>query len=209
MQFQCPACGAEVKFKSRSSVFGVCSFCQSTLVRQDLDLKNIGKMTAMPEDMSPLQVGTLGLFEKKKFEVIGRQKIGWENGFWNEWYLCFEDGRDAWLGDAQGFYMMSFQLRKPELIPPQQGLQVGSRVSLLGNSYKIDDIHDVSCIGSEGELPIQSVKGRLSTSVDLVGADSLFGNIDYAADENRLFLGKYIEFDDLHFTNLRKIDGWD
>jgi uncharacterized protein (DUF983 family) len=53
----CPSCGAPVVFKSASSVFAVCEYCQSTLVRHDQNLEDIGKMAALVEDRSPLQLG--------------------------------------------------------------------------------------------------------------------------------------------------------
>lgn len=207
MKLLCPACGAEVIFKSRSSVFGVCSFCISTLVRSDLNVEMLGKMSELPQDMSPLKIGTTGAFEGSRFEVVGRQRIGWENGSWNEWYLNFDNGRDGWLADAQGFYMVSFQVRD-QAIPTQSQLNVSELILLNGLQYTVKDIRIVSCLGSQGELPIKSVKGRQSTSVDLVAKNEKFGNIDYATDENRMFFGRYVEFEDLKLMNIREIDGW-
>lgn len=208
MNLLCPACGAEVVFKSRFSIFSVCSFCRSTLVRSDLNIDDIGKMSVLPQDMSPLQIGTSGIFDGSKFEVIGRQRIGWEGGSWNEWYLNFENGHDGWLADAQGFYVVSFQLQDGTRIPDLSSLSIASFLTINGFSYTVDDIHEVICVGSQGELPVKSVKGRRSTSVDLIGNDEKFGNIDYSSDHNRLFLGKYIELEKLKLMNLRKIDGW-
>lgn len=208
MKVSCPACGAEVLFKSRASIFGVCSFCNSTLVRHDMNVEIIGKMSELPQDMSPLQVGTTGVFEGSKFEVVGRQRIGWESGSWNEWYLHFDNGKDGWLADAQGFYMVSFQVTEPKEIPKLSMLKPSGRVALNGGDYTVEDIREVTCTGSQGELPVKSVKGRKSTSVDLVGASDQFGNIDYSSEGDRLFFGRYAEFESLKFMNLREIDGW-
>jgi Domain of unknown function (DUF4178) len=195
-------------FKSRASVFGVCSFCNSTLVRHDMNIESLGKMTEMPQDMSPLQIGTTGIFEGSKFEVVGRQRIGWESGSWNEWYLHFDNGKDGWLADAQGFYMLSFQLNNRIEIPELPKLKVGEDIKIDGSTYTVDDIREVSCAGSQGELPVKSLKGRKSTSVDLVGSNQNFGNIDYSAEGDRVFLGKYVDFEEFKFMNLRELDGW-
>lgn len=208
MTLNCPACGAEVRFKSRSSIFGVCSFCGSTLVRHDLNVENIGKMAELPQDMSPLQIGTSGRYEGKNFEIVGRQKIVWDQGQWNEWYVLFDDGRDGWLADAQGFYMVSFQLPDSRLIPPREKIRVSESIKLGDGLYTVDDIREVTCAGSQGELPVKSAQGRKSTSVDLKGPGQSFGSIDFSPEGDRLFLGKYVEFDDLKFMNLREIDGW-
>lgn len=208
MQLSCPACGAQVLFKSRFSVFGVCSFCQSTLVRHDMNLETLGKMAEIPQDMSPLQIGTTGVFEGSRFEVVGRQRVGWESGSWNEWFLHFDNGRDGWLADAQGFYMLSFQFLDGTSFPKLSDLNVSSSLNLNGKIYTIEDIREIQCIGSEGELPVKSIKGRKSTGVDLTGPDERFGNIDYGPDETRLFFGKYVDFETLGFMNLKEIDGW-
>lgn len=208
MKLSCPACGAEVLFKSRSSIFGVCSFCSSTLVRHDTNIESFGKMSEMPQDMSPLQIGTTGVFENSKFEVVGRQRIGWESGSWNEWFLHFDNGKDGWLADAQGFYMVSFQIFEQASLPELSKLKVSESLKLNGTEFTVDDIREVACVGSQGELPVKSVKGRKSTSVDLVGKNESFGNIDYSSEGDRLFFGKYIDFENLKFMNLREIDGW-
>ncbi len=43
----CPACGADVRFHATSSVLAVCSYCQSTLLRDAGSVRDIGKMAAL------------------------------------------------------------------------------------------------------------------------------------------------------------------
>ncbi|WZB64528.1 hypothetical protein WJ970_28860 [Achromobacter xylosoxidans] len=35
----------------------------------------------------------------------------YDDGFWNEWYLWFEDGSDGWLSDASGQYAVTRRRR--------------------------------------------------------------------------------------------------
>jgi hypothetical protein len=209
MKLACPACGAEVDFKSRSAVFAVCSYCQSTLIRHDVDLEAIGKMAQLPPDMSPLQVGTRGTYEGKRFELLGRLKVAWEDGLWNEWYALFDDGREGWLAEAQGFFMMSFPQAVPSTVPDADAVKVGRWVKVPpGKKFMIDDIRKATCVGSEGELPFPAPRGRASLSVDLSGPEATFANVEYADDGTRFYLGKYVEFDELKLSNLRELDGW-
>lgn len=204
--FNCPACGGEVHFKSVASVFSVCPYCQMMLVRKDLDLETYGKMAVLPADMSPFQLGTSGKFEKRSFTLVGRLRLKWADGFWNEWYAIFDDGTPSWLAEAQGFYMLSFE--KPQDLPHRTQISVGKPVALSGGTYEVDDIKEATCVGSEGELPFRSPKGRTSVSVDLTGKNQTFACIDYSEDGTRCYEGRYVEFDDLHFTGLRELDGW-
>lgn len=208
MKVSCPACGADVQFKSKIAYFGVCTFCQSTLVRHDSSLENLGRMSEMPTDMSPLQVGTSGAFQGSRFEIVGRQKIGWSGGMWNEWYLYFDTGKDGWLADAQGFYAISFHERELKA-PSKANIHVGLHLELKGISYCVDDMREVSCVGSQGELPVRGIQGRKSLSVDLVAEGGGFASIDYSTDDGeRIFLGEYVEFEDLKMMNLRELEGW-
>ncbi|RYZ72532.1 MAG: DUF4178 domain-containing protein [Proteobacteria bacterium] len=212
----CPACGGELQFKSRSSVLTICSFCNSMVVRHDLKLEDLGKVTEMPEDLSPIRIGTKGIYNNVAFEVIGRQKIGWENGSWNEWFLVFDDRTNGWLSDAQGFYFMSRQVTHPGNVPELPRLMIGRAATVEGIKYKVEDIRPVTCIGLEGEVSLQSPIGRESISVDLLGLTSLAASIDYAVhpkgsikeEPPRVFVGAYVEFEDLNFSNLRAFDGW-
>lgn len=208
MKINCPSCGAEVSFKSKSSIFSVCSFCNSTLVRHDLQIDAIGKMSDMPSDLSQLQVGSCGIYEGSKFEIVGRQKIKWSDGFWNEWYLYFDNGKEGWLAEAQGLYMISFQHEYLSTMPKITEVAPGKNILINKSNFEVNDIKQIECIASQGELPIKSLVGRKSTSVDLCGPNELFANIDFGSDEVRLFVGKYKEFEELRFMNLRELDGW-
>lgn len=207
-KFSCPACGAEVQFKSRVSVFGVCSYCATMVVRHDMNLEMMGKMAQLPPDMSPLQVGTQGRFEGKGFEIVGRLKIGWDQGSWNEWYTLLDDGRDGWLAEAQGFYMFSFKHADLNGLPDLKKVSPGMTVAIGKEEFQIEDIKQAECVGSEGELPMRGPKGRKSTSVDLNGEDGKFACIDYGEDEVRLYVGRYIDFEKMNLTSLRQVDGW-
>ena len=208
MKILCPSCGAELQFKSRVSVFGVCSFCASMVVRHDLNVEDFGKMAQLPPDMTPLQVGTKGHYGTIGFELLGRLKIDYADGTWNEWYCLFSDGRDGWLAEAQGQYMISFQVRDGKSLPPINQIRPGNPVNVAGKLMTVKDIKDVTCVGSEGELPMQAPAGRVSTSIDLANENGDFATLDYAGDDKRLFMGRYVTFDSMKLQNLREVDGW-
>lgn len=209
MKLSCPSCGADVEFKSKSSVFGVCPFCASTLVRHDINLETLGKMAELPPDVSPLQLGTRGRFGNSSFEIVGRLKVKWAEGSWNEWFALLDDGREGWLGEFQGFYTMSFQVEDVSGIPPVGRLKPGVKVTVGKSEYQVDDIREIVCQGSEGELPFRAVKGRKSVSVDLGGDGETFASMDCSDDEGVLvYTGRYVDFDDFKFQALREIDGW-
>lgn len=208
LTLSCPSCGANVSFKSKASVFAVCSFCKSTLVRHDMNLEAVGKMAELQDDMSPLQIGTTGKHNGKSFELIGRLRVSYEDGFWNEWYAIFNNGDTGWLAEAQGFYGMCFESNGVAL-PRSEDLRTEATVDLKKHGYfQVEDVRPVSCTYSEGELPINAMKGRESLSVDLTAPGKRMATIEYARDGVRLYVGNYQEFEQYAFKNLRSLDGW-
>ncbi len=254
LTLNCSSCGAEVSFRSKASVFAVCSFCQSTLVRQDMELEAIGKMSYLLDDLTPLQIGTTGTYNGERFELIGRMKVGYAeseqrasidrvtantiagvdegvggkkrsdrapyDGFWNEWYCLFPKDREGWLAEAQGFYGICFPYfgfkppKRTEKIEPGRYFDLGKE-----GLFQVEDVREVRCLFSEGELPMGAAQGRTSLSVDLTAPGKRMATLEIVTgqqsqsededeDQSRVFVGDYKDFDEFEFKNLRKIYGW-
>ena len=54
------------------------------ILRKDLNLEALGKMALLPEDSSPLQVGTTGRYQARSFTLLGRILQQWSDGSWSE-----------------------------------------------------------------------------------------------------------------------------
>lgn len=213
----CPSCGAPLIFRSKASVFAVCSFCKTTVVRHDMNLETLGKMGELQDEMTPIQIGTTGLYEGSAYDVIGRLKVSYEDGSWNEWYTISNTGKEAWLAEAQGFYAVCFPVNATDSdeakgkiqVPHLSRIKPGLAVDLqdLG-AFQVDDIREVVCKYAEGELPMNAAQGRKSVSVDLRGDTGQMATIEYAEGGVRLYVGGYQDFDLFKFKGLRKLDGW-
>lgn len=233
--YHCPSCGADLAFRSNLSVYAVCAYCRSMVVRHDVDVESIGTMAALPEDMSPLQIGTEGKYNGERFTLIGRVKMGWEDGAWNEWFFLGDDGRKGWLAEAQGSYAFSYETEESLHANTQKaldehiaefkerslkasadaslrskgaGIAPGSHLTLSKQKFQITDIKQTECLGSEGELPFSAPKGRKTVSVDLSGDGGEFASIEISTAQTRIYIGRYVEWDDMHCHNLRPLEGW-
>lgn len=202
----CPSCGAEVVFTSSVSVFAVCGHCRTMMVRHDMDLEALGEMAQLPDDVSPFQYGTRGSLGRDRFTIIGRLKVAWSEGYWNEWFLRFEDGRHGWLGEAMGFLMLTFEA-PADKAPGRSGLIVGKEYALIpGRVFTLTDIREAECVGSEGELPFRGVAGRKTVSADLNGPDGSFATIEYSKQDGvRLYAGRHVTYDEVDWSNLRDL----
>ncbi|MFN8005477.1 MAG: DUF4178 domain-containing protein [Terriglobia bacterium] len=206
--FNCPSCGAVVHFQSAASILSVCEYCHSTLVRHDLNLEDVGKMAQLQQDGTPLQLRAEGKYGGVHFGVVGRIQLRYDQGLWNEWYLLFDDMRGGWLGEAQGTYAISFRVEVHESLPSFEMSAPGMKVQLNKNWFAIRDVQKALCIAGEGELPFRVGAGYEAPVVDLQGNQNSFATIDYSEDSPLVFLGEYVEFDDLHLSGLRSFDGW-
>ncbi len=209
----CPSCGANIDFQSSLSIYAVCKYCQSTVVRHDVNVELIGKMATLPDDMSPLQIGTTGIYDGVRFEIIGRVKLSWTDGFWNEWFIISDDGKKGWLAEAQGFFAVSFEIDQsefPDLKKLNSGIKdiLGDRLKIRNELFKIVDIKEAICVGSEGELPFLAPQGRKTKSIDLIGPNGEFASIEIEDNKYRIYVGNYAEWEDLHCSNFRILEGW-
>ena len=200
----CPSCGAVITFQSAASILAVCDYCKSTLVRHDLKLETIGKMAELLPDSSPIQLGTEGVYRKTRFTVVGRIQLRYGQGFWNEWYVLFENQREGWLGETLGHYAVTFPIRPPEPLPPFSELRAGVKVPLKGRVFQVMNLENARCIAGEGELPTRIGPGYEAPVVDLQAAGNLFATLDYSENPPLVFVGEQLRFDDLKLARLRR-----
>jgi len=200
----CPSCGAPVVFRAATSLYVVCDFCRSTLLRSGEDLQNIGRMAELLEDSSPIRIGSEGRFRQRHFAVVGRIQLQYESGIWNEWHILFDDGRSAWLAEASGEFIVSAQVAVSDPLPAFATLAPEMPVTLDGRRFVVTDLATARCIAGEGELPFRVAAGYEVNTADLRGNDR-FLTIDYSETPPLVFVGQSVAFADLQLDKLRDV----
>lgn len=215
-KYPCPSCGAEIPFRTSIASHGICPYCRTMVVRDDQALRKTGEMAQLPEDFSPFQIGSEGKFRGVRFGIVGRMRIGWEHGSWNEWFIVSDDGRKGWLAEAQGFYAPCFEVGevnkatldtlKDKLRP---GMQIGIKLPINGALYRVVDVKEAECIGAQGELPFDSPVGRKTITVDLLKGNGDFASIELLGEgEYNVFEGAYVSWASLSCKYYRSFEGW-
>lgn len=204
----CPSCGAPVRFLWSSAVQTTCEFCKSILVRRDLDLEKVGVVADLPEDVSPIQILTEGVYRGWAFQVVGRILYRYDQGAWNEWHCVFSNGSSGWLSDAQAEYGMSFLTPPPTPLPRALELTRGMRMSWNGVVYEVSTLTEAYYQGVQGELPFEYWDKSRCVFADLRTRDARFATIDYSEEPPLLFLGEWVDFETLQLKNLREFEGW-
>lgn len=208
-RYECPQCGAPVSFRSSIAIFAVCGHCRSSVVRKDFQVETFGTMAELPPDLSPLQIGTRGHFQGRGFTLIGRLRIHWKDGSWNEWCADFGNGQIGWVAEAMGFFMVSFETKARDLDHLPGAPDAGQRITLAGSSWLATDVKNARCIAAEGELPFAVAPNAVRKGIDLTGPQGAFGSLEITEAGTTFYSGHYAQFDDLNFSELRKVPGWD
>ncbi len=193
----------------------VCDYCRSAILRDGDTLRAAGKVATVPEDVSPLQLGTRGRFDGQAFELVGRVRWQWTDGGWNEWLALYDDGRHGWLGEAMGRFMLlgeagqgGRQLAIVRKIAGGGMPVVGESGSLAGTKYVATDVRQVTCVASEGELPSPTITGTKALSIDLMAADGRCASIQREGKATYVYVGRYVTLADIAASNLRAFEGW-
>jgi hypothetical protein len=184
----------------------VCEYCKTTVLKDADSVKDLGKMSDVLEDYSPIQIGTSGVYGSQSLTVIGRIQLRYSAGMWNEWYVLFDDGSAAWLGDASGQYMLTTEKTVTDPLPAFDELVPPRTFAIDGRNYAAADVRTAQCTGGQGELPFKVGAGWQARVADLrSGANFL--TLDYSdSDQPTVYTGQAVTLEELKCQLLRDDD---
>src|ERR687893_391748 len=202
LRANCPAFGAEVLFKTGSSVVVVCEFCRSVVARTDRGIEDLGKVADVVESGSPLEVGLRGVYLGVAFELTGRAQLEHAaGGFWDEWYASLADGRWGWLAEAQGRFYLTFQIQVPDpnSLPTFDQLQLGQPVAAIPARIPLvaSEKGEARLLAAEGEIPYRLTPGETYRYADLSGREGFFGTLDYGDEPPGVYVGREVSLEEL------------
>ncbi|MEM8694748.1 MAG: DUF4178 domain-containing protein [Pseudomonadota bacterium] len=212
----CPNCGAEVIFRSPALPARICDYCHSTVKRIADGVELAGEVAVLPFDVSPIQIGTRGEYGGKPFDVIGRIRLAYDQGAWNDWLCLFSDMTHGWLSESDGQFQMVVERPLTEIrsklvrrLMKGETVQIGDRTQIDGAEFVVADARKATCVAAEGELPFAPETGWEVFNVDLRDADGFSANFEHEEDEEPAFyMGRYVTLAELNPKNLRAIHGW-
>ena len=205
---RCPNCSAPIEFRWSSAVQTTCAHCRSVVVRHDIDLRAIGEVSDLPPDSSPIQIGAEGRVDGHGFQVVGRIVYEHDEGGWNEWHLVFGDATSGWLSDAQAEYAVSRMTTPVRPLPLAADLRVGWHYRANDLDLVVSTLTRARYAGVEGELPFEYWGKEQVTFADLRSQDGRFGTIDYSETPPLLFLGRFVDYDELALRQVKSFEGW-
>ncbi|NSL56055.1 DUF4178 domain-containing protein [Uliginosibacterium aquaticum] len=182
----------------------VCAYCRSTLLREADAVRSIGRMSDIVEDHTRLQITSCGQYQGTNFSVVGRIQLRYDDGFWNEWYLLFDDGSAGWLADGSGQYVITRPGGTPGKAPAFETIRPNATIPFKDERYTATDVRTAQCTGGEGELPFQVGAGWQARVADFRNGDK-FLTLDYSeSDTPQVFLGEATSLEALKCQLLRE-----
>lgn len=206
----CPSCSAPVVFKHAAMAAAVCERCNSTVVRDGVDVAALGKVAPFARDLSPVQVGASGTWKGRAFEVAGVLRKGRDRVRWNEWAIAFDDGERGWLAEGNGLWQI---FPDPAVartnVPAYDTIPVGKTVEMFDARWFILEVSEAAVTAAEGALPDGVVQGQRFGYADLreVGG-ARTATIDYADQPPAVYIGEVVDLPTLKMTGLRAFVGW-
>ena len=96
----------------------VCGYCGQSLYIRDTGVDLAGKPAKLAEYPSRLSVGAQGHVRGQGFRVLGRVRYQYEDGFWDEWFLQFDNQRIGWVEEDEGEFTLTFKSKLTSPLPP-------------------------------------------------------------------------------------------
>ncbi len=194
----CPSCGAEIEADRRFAKLVVCQYCESAVLLDEKAARVAGKMAVLAQTPSPFFVGGTGKLMDRQFSILGRVRYGYERGYWDEWYLAFEDGSTTWIGEDENNFSLE-SCDESEKAPVEYAdAYPGQTIQLGATTFHLDEKGIAICEGGEGQLPFPIISGERVPFLDLSMADR-FATIEYDMEDTtaRVFRGRRLDLSEV------------
>ncbi|MDX2283168.1 MAG: DUF4178 domain-containing protein [Bacteroidia bacterium] len=196
--FECPSCGAPVVQSLPGSRSLVCGYCHQTSHILPGGLSAAGPRQLLIDYGSAFSAGMEVRIGGRTGRIMGRIRFGYEDGFWDEWYLRYLDSdEEAWIQEDDGAFVLFRLIRRLDRPVPFGSVRVGTWSDLGGNLQQevfVTEKNTAQIQGGEGELPFRIVPGEQADFIDAIDAGQL-ASIEVLPSESLLFAGVPVPFD--------------
>ncbi len=193
----CPSCRAPVEFRPGAGKVKVCDHCRTVVLRGEAGLEQLGRVADLFDTESPLKVGLSGRYQSVPFTVAGRIQKSNGAGTWDEWYLLFEDEREAWLAESEGEWKLLFPLTEAAL-PDTGALTPLASFELKGKRFIAEEVSSATTVSAQGQLPSFETS---HTFVDATGPQGVFASLETSGGATEAYVGSFLRLEALGFDS--------
>ncbi len=172
VSISCPSCGVAIEGTTAHTRSLSCPHCSNWVYFGSNGWESAGLFEHAIDAPSMLQLGKSGKLTDRHFVVRGRVRMRYEDGYWDEWWLEFEDGDHQWLEEDDGSYRLHENIDVAAEAALMKDATVGGNVSLDGEDWFVTERVDAKVAGVEGSLPVAIIPGEAVVCVDVMGNGS-------------------------------------
>ncbi|MEQ8674114.1 MAG: DUF4178 domain-containing protein [Aggregatilineales bacterium] len=197
-QMSCTSCGAPLQIENQFVRSVTCNFCGSVYqITGDQGLDSVGKTTSLANYPSRLHIGMRGKIKDMGFTILGRVRYTYEQGFWDEWQITWDDNSPpSWLEEDEGYWTLYRREKVRAAIPDYDSVKVGSTMQVNKHNVFVTEKRRGKLMGSEGQfamwLPMQTSFGYATGT-----ANNQAVSINYWENEIELSVGEDLEPEDM------------
>jgi hypothetical protein len=193
----CPSCGAGHDITNPGIVTIVCEYCDNAIYWDAEKVQSAGKQSILPEGFSRLYRGATGFLKGRRFFTMGRVRYSFGSGFWDEWFLEFDDGSVGWLTEENHELALESRSKAPQL-PPMEQLSPGVRLTVKDIPFVIEEVGQAECLGMEGDLPIAVESGETYAFADGSSPDGRYClGLEFDGDPPVVYIGQWLMYTDI------------
>ncbi|THU40910.1 DUF4178 domain-containing protein [Niastella caeni] len=206
----CPDCNLPLTYRCADTNVIVCSHCFAPVKKPaDGHLAQRVNLLIAKDEVTPIQIGTQGEWSGKKFEIIGRLRCVFADGFTNNWTMYFDDGGIMMLVENCGQFAVyeKTTLERNIAFSRVAALDYGSETAELiaGKQYTLERKTTCEYMEVEGETWLFDDDGkftRLEVAAQRGGRLALIENNKGSYITFRIH---YVPFPDFAFKNARSL----
>lgn len=195
----CPSCGAPLPSRNPGIRAQTCEYCGTISLWDEEGHRDSGKKSMLPEGFSRLYRGARGQVRGRGFEVLGRVRYGHARGFWDEWFLRYDDGETGWLTEDDSQLALESKLEGVRL---EAELDVGKIIVLNEVPYLILEVGQARCLGIEGQVPRGILPDETYGYADGSSVDGTYSlGIEYDETPPTIFTGERLQHEDVQLDD--------
>ena len=197
----CTSCGAPIDIKNQFIRTATCEYCGAVFtISGSEDLKATGDKVSLADYPSRFSIGTRGKIKDKGFSIIGRMRYTYEEGFWDEWQIIWDDDSPpSWLEEDEGYWTLYDKERVRGAIASYDEIKVGASVKINKHEVFITERRKGKLLGHEGQFA-STLPNVHQFSYVQGAADDLTVSVTYWKDSIEISVGEELEPNQVKFT---------
>jgi hypothetical protein len=177
-----------------------CPYCETVSAVHREGADPMGKSATLIDFMAALKIGDIGTVKGRRFQVMGRVRYEYADGYWDEWYLVHPDGTESWLEEDEGELTLVGEVPVIGTVTAPESVRAGESVQVNGKSVYVVERGRARVAGLEGQVPNTVRLGQELGYIDGTSNGQSY-MVEFLGEKIHCFVGEQIDFDALVLEN--------